>query len=123
SCLDPIRTDGGNAPAAASFKPRPQLLLADGMRTTGIRSDVTETEHIHSPATTRHGRQTRHVVLPLIAVERVEQPAIEHRLKISAKTVQMKSVGNHEVSVDAASSGLLPRDRYGRLSHINSYNV
>ena len=29
------------------------------------------------PATTSHGRQTRHVVSPLIAIERVEQPAIE----------------------------------------------
>jgi hypothetical protein len=64
----------------------------------GIRSDVTETEHVQLPATTRHGRQTRHVVSPLIAVERVEQPAIDHRLKHSAQTVQVQGIGNHEVS-------------------------
>jgi hypothetical protein len=81
SCLDPIRTDGGNAPAAATFERCPQLLLTDGMRATGIRSDVTETEHVQVPATPCHGRQTRDVVSPLIAVERVEQPTIEHRLE------------------------------------------
>ncbi len=67
-CLDPIRTDAGNAPAVATFERCPQLLLADGMWATGIRPDITETEHVQVPPTTRHGRQTRHVVSPLIAV-------------------------------------------------------
>ena len=52
---------------------------------TGTRSDVAETEHVQVPATTGHGRQTRHVVSPLIAIERVEQPAIEHRLELSVQ--------------------------------------
>jgi hypothetical protein len=93
------------------------------MRATGIRSDVTETQHVQVPATTRHRRQTRHVVSPLIAVERMEQPAIEHRLKHSAQTVQAQGIGNNEVSVYAATRGLLPRDRQYRLSHIDSQNV
>ena len=76
-CLAPIWTNGGNALAAATFERCPQLLLTDGMRTS-IRSDVAETEHVQVPATTSHGRQTRHVASPLIAIERVEQPAIEH---------------------------------------------
>jgi hypothetical protein len=78
------------------------------MRATDIRSDVTETEYVQVPATTCHGRQTHHVFSPLIAVERVEQPAIEHRLKHSAQTVQVQGVANHEVSVYAATRGLLP---------------
>jgi hypothetical protein len=122
-CLDPIRTDGGNAPAATTFERCPQLLLTDGMRATRITSDVTETQHVQIPTATRHGRQTRDVVRPLVAVERVEQPAIEHRLKHSAQTVQVQRVGNDEVSVYAASSGLLPRDRHGGLSHIDSQNM
>jgi hypothetical protein len=89
----------------------------------GIRSDVTETEHVQDPATTRHGRQTRDVFSPLIAIECVEQPAIEHRLKHPAQTVQVQGIGNHEVSVDTASRGLLPRDRQCGLSHIDSQNV
>jgi hypothetical protein len=89
----------------------------------GVRSYVTETEHVQVPATTRHGRQTCDVVSPLIAIERVEQPAIEHRLKHLAQTVQMQGIGNHEVSVEAATCGLLSRDRHRGLSHINSQDV
>lgn len=93
------------------------------MRATGTTSDVTETQHVQVPATTRHRRQARHVVSPLIAVERVEQPAIEHRLKHSAQTVQVQGIGNREVSVYAATRSLLPRDRQCGLSHIDSQNV
>jgi hypothetical protein len=75
------------------------------------------------PATTSHGRQTRHVVSPLIAIERVEQPAVKHRLKHSAQTVQVEGIGNNELSVYAATRGLLPRDRQRGLCHINSQNV
>ena len=64
----------------------PQLLLIDGMRATGVRSDVTETEHVQVAATTVHGRQICHIAPPLIALERVEQTAIEHRLEHSAQT-------------------------------------
>lgn len=67
--------------------------------------------------------QTRHVVSPLIAVERMEQPAIEHRLEHSAQPVQMQGIGNHEVSVDAAIRGLLPRDRHCGLCHVDSQNL
>ena len=75
------------------------------------------------PATTSHGRQTRHVVSPLIAIERVKQPAVKHRLKHSAQTVQVEGIGNNELSVYAATRGLLPRDRQCGLCHINSQNV
>jgi hypothetical protein len=122
-CLDPIRTDGGNAPTAATFERCPQLLLTDGMRANRTGSGVTETEHVQVRATTRHGRQTRHVIPALIAIERVEQAAIEHRLKHSAQTVQVEGIGNHEVSIYAAIRGPLPRDRHRGLSHINSQNV
>jgi hypothetical protein len=119
----PIRTDAGNAPAAATFERRGQLLPTDGMRATGIRSDVAETEHVQVPATTSHGRQTRHVVSPLIAIERVEQPAVEHRLEHSAQTVQVQGIANNELSVHAAARGLLARDRQCGLCHIDSHHV
>jgi hypothetical protein len=69
------------------------------MWATGTRSRVTETEHVQVPAVTRHGRQTGHVISPLIAVERVEQPAIEHSLKRPAQIVQVQGIGNHEIDV------------------------
>jgi hypothetical protein len=93
------------------------------MRTTGIRSDVTETEHVQVPTTTGHGRQTRRVVSPLIAIERLEQPAIKRRLKHSAQTVQVEGIGNNELSVHGATCGLLPCDRQRGLCHISSQNV
>jgi hypothetical protein len=93
------------------------------MRTTGIGSEVTETEHVQVPATSSHGRQTRRVVSPLIAIECVEEPAIEHRLEHSAEKVQVQGIGNHELSVDAATRRLLPRDRQCGLRHIDSENV
>ena len=90
---------------------------------TRIRFGVAETEHVQVPATTCHGRQTRHVVSPLIAVERVEQAAVEHRLERSAETVQVQGIGHDELSADPATRGLLPRDRQCGLCHVNSQDV
>ena len=63
SCLESIRTHGGEFPAAARFERGRQLLVTDGMR-TGVRSDVTETKHVQHPARTCHRRQTRDVISP-----------------------------------------------------------
>ena len=92
--LDPIRGDGGDVPAAASPECSSQLLLTDGMWPTGIRSGVTETEHVQVRAGARHRRQTRHVVAPLLAVERVEQPAVEHRLEDAVQALQVQGIAN-----------------------------
>jgi hypothetical protein len=75
------------------------------------------------PAASGNGRQTRHVRSPLIAVERVEQPAIEHRLEHSIQPVQVQGIGSHEVSVETANRRLLTRARQRGLSHINAENV
>ena len=75
------------------------------------------------PATTSHGREARHVVSPLVAIERVEQPAVKHRLEHPAQTVQVEGIGNHELGVYAATRGLLPRDRQCGLCHVNAQNV
>jgi hypothetical protein len=90
---------------------------------TSTRCNVTETEHVQVPATTSHRRQTRYVVSPLTAIERVEQPAIKHRLEHSAQTVQVQGIGNNELSVYAAMRGLVPRDRQRGLCHVNSQNM
>jgi hypothetical protein len=75
------------------------------------------------PTAASHGRQTRHVVSPLIGIERVEQPAVKHRLEHSAQAVQVEGIGNNELSVYAAMRGLVPRDRQCGLCHVNSQNV
>jgi hypothetical protein len=76
-CLSPLisREDATDSKTSVvTFERCLKLLLTDRMRTTGIRSDVTETEHVRVPATTSHRRQTCHLVSPLIAIDRVEDP-------------------------------------------------
>ena len=121
-CVDPLWADGGNTPAAARPECSPQLVLADGMRAASVRSDVTETEHVHVSPTTRHGGKALNVRSSLLAVERVEQTAIEHRVKHSAQAVEVHGVASHELSGYAASRGLLPGDRQCGLSHIGAQN-
>src|SRR5258707_794158 len=69
------------------------------MRATGTRSDVAETEHVQVPATTSHGRQARHVVSPLIAIEGVEQPAVEHRLEHPVQTARGQCASMRRIAV------------------------
>src|SRR5919197_680796 len=75
--------------AAAGPEHCPQLGRADGMR-TGVRPDVAEAEDVQVPATTRHGRQARDVIAPLVAVEGVEQAAIEHGVEHPVQAVEMQ---------------------------------
>ena len=65
---------------------------------------------------------SRHVVSPLIAVEAVEQPAIEHRVEHAAETLQVQGIGDREVSGYAATRRLLPSDRQCGLCHVDSQN-
>jgi hypothetical protein len=53
----------------------------------------------------------------------MEKPALEHRLERAAQTFQVEAIGEHEVSVHAATRGLLPRDRQCGLRHIHSQHV
>jgi hypothetical protein len=53
----------------------------------------------------------------------VEQPAIEHRLKLSSQTLEVQRIGNDKVRVDAASCGLRLRRRHRGLGHIDSQNA
>jgi hypothetical protein len=92
------------------------------MRAAGL-SDVAEAEHVEAAAAAGHGGQARHVVAPLVAVERVEQTAIEHGLEQSAQPVQAQRIGERELGVDAARRGLLAGGRYRGISHVDSQYV
>ncbi len=90
------------------------------MRPSAVRVDVTEAQYAQAPATGGDRRQTGHVLAPLVAIERVKQPAVEHRLEHSAELLKVQGVGKLEVSGNATSGGLLPRERQCRLSHIDA---
>jgi hypothetical protein len=65
-------------------------------------SDVAEAEHVHGRATASHGRQARHVLAPLVAIERVEHPAIR--------------------TLGPARRGLLARDRQRGFRDIDAHH-
>jgi hypothetical protein len=93
------------------------------MRASGIGVGVAEAEHVGVPADARDGRETRCVAPPLVAVEGVEQPAVEGGLERLVKAVEAKGVSDHEVRFDATSRGLFSRDRHGGLRYVDSDDV
>src|SRR6266498_5470278 len=69
-----------------------------------------------------HRRQTRHVSWSLVAVEGVEQAAVQHRLEPAPQTLQLECVSRSELDLDPTVVGLLSGDRQCRLSHVNAQN-
>jgi hypothetical protein len=70
------------------------------MRAAGLAVGVAEAEQVQGAAGTDHRRQARHIVAPLATVERVEEPAVEHRLERSAEAVQVQGVAVRELGVE-----------------------
>jgi len=121
SGLDPVRFDGGDIPSIAGVERRPQLFLTDGVRaSTG--TIVTEAQHMQGSIVLGHLRQARHVSWSLVAVEGVEQSAVQHRLKPAPQTLQPERVSRSELNLDPTVAGLRPGDRQSRLSHVNAQN-
>ena len=84
SRLNPVRFNGGDIPSIVGFERRSPFFLGHGVRTRS-GTIVTEAQPIKGCIVLRHRRQTRHVFWPLVAVEGVEQPAVQHRLKLAPK--------------------------------------
>ena len=110
SRLNPVRFDGGDIPSIAGVERRSQLFLTDGVRAS-IGTIVTEAHHIQGSIMLGHRRQSRHVSWSLAAVEGVEQPAVQHRLKPAPQTLQLERVSRSELNLDPAVVGLRSGDR------------
>jgi hypothetical protein len=57
-----------------------------------------------------------------VAIEGVEQSAVQYRLKPAPQTLQMERVSRYELNVDPAVVGLLSGDRQRCLGHVNTQN-
>src|SRR5437870_12941636 len=79
-----------------------------------IGTIVTEAQHIQNSIVLGHRRQTRHVSWSLLAVEGVEQSAVQHCLKPAPQTLQMERVSRSELNPDPKVVGLLSGDRQRR---------
>ena len=88
-----------------------------------VGSGVTETQHVNDTPVTSHRRETRRVVEPLIALEAVEQPAIEHRVERAIETIQVQGIGSRELRVETAIRSLLPGERQRGLGHVHAKNL
>ena len=80
SRLNPFRLDGGDTPSIAGIERRFQLFPADGVRAS-IGTVVTEAQDIQRPIMLGHLRQALHVFGSLVAVEGMEQSAVQHSVK------------------------------------------
>jgi len=112
SRLNPVRFDGDDVPSIGGAERLSQRFLTDGVRAS-IGTIITEAQHIHGSVALGYRRQTGHVSWPLVAVEGMEQSAVQHRLKPVAQTLQMERVGGGELDLDSTaasvfSGGLLP---------------
>src|SRR5436190_23635942 len=74
------------------------------MRAASAGTDVAEAQHIQGAATLRHRRQTRRVVPPLVAIEGVEEAAVQHRVEHAPQLTELQRVGHRELGIDSRSS-------------------
>src|SRR5580658_6279345 len=81
---------------------------------------IAEAEDIQHAAGLGYGREARHIFRPLIGVEGVEQPAVEHRLELAAEAFEMERVGRFEPGFDSSIRGLLPGGSESRLGHVDA---
>ena len=121
SRLNPVRFDGGDIPSIAGVERRSQLFLTDGVRAS-IGTIVAEAQHIQGSIVLGHRRQARHVSWSLVAVERVEQSAVQYGLKPAPQSLQVERVSRGELNLDPTVVGLLSGDRQCRLGHVNAQN-
>src|SRR5207247_5510738 len=98
---------------------RSQLFLTDGVR-AGIGTIVTEAQHIQGSIVLDHRRQARHVSRSLVAVERVEQSAVQHRFKPAPQAIELKRVSRSELNLDSTVVGLLPGYRQCGLRNVHA---
>jgi hypothetical protein len=121
SRLNPVWFDGDDIPSMARVEPGSQLFLTDGVRAS-IGAIVTEAQDIQGSIVLCHRRETRHVSGSLVAVEGVEQPAVQHRVEHAPQTLQLEHVSRSELNLDPTVVGLLSGDRHCGLRHVNAQN-
>jgi hypothetical protein len=121
SRVNPVRFDGGDLPSRPGVERRAQLFLPDGVRAR-IGTIVTEAQHIQGSVVLGHRRQARHISWSLVAVEGVEQSAVQHRREPAPQTLQLERVRHSERNLDPTVVGLRSGDGQCRLRHVNAQN-
>ncbi len=70
---------------------------------TNVGTIITEAQHIQGSTASGRRCQTRYISWPLVAVEGMEQPAIQHRFEHAPQTVQLQGVSRNELDFDPSS--------------------
>jgi hypothetical protein len=122
SRLKPVRFDGGEIPSSTGVERRSQLFLRNGVR-AGIGTIVAEAQHVQGSVVRGHRRQASHISWTLLAVEGVEQSAVQHRLERSPQALQMERINRGKLNLDPAVPGLLSGHCQCRLRHVNAQNL
>ena len=118
-----VRRDGADAPAAVGVQRRPQLVLTERMGSVRTRAHVAEAEDVQAAAGTDHRREARDVLASLLAIERVEQRAVEHRVELPAECLEAQRIGDEELGVRAAIGSSRSRDRHRGRRNVEPEHV
>jgi hypothetical protein len=121
SRADAIGCDVDDVPPITSGERRSQLVLTNGMRPR-IGALVTKAQNVESSTGLHHGREIRHVRGSLVAIERVEESAIQDRIETASERCQVERVGHIKSSVDATVGRLRPGHRDRRLGNVDTEN-
>src|ERR1700677_3869689 len=92
--VDDSRFDGGDHPPLREGSPN--LVLSHSARPPVAALEVAEAKHVIPATRTNHCSQTVDVTLSLAVIENVEEPAVEHRVKLFAQINEAKSVAYQE---------------------------
>src|SRR6516165_10523616 len=104
SRLKPLTFDGGDMPSTAGVERRSYCFLTDGVR-SDIGTIVTEAQHVHGSTVLGHRCQARHVLWSLVAVEGVEESAVQYGLKPAPQTLQRERVSKGELHLETTVVG------------------
>ena len=85
-----------------------------------IGAAVAEAQHVHGSAALGHRGDVRGEIAPLVGIEGVEQPAVQHGVKPATQTAQLERVSHRELGLEVTLFGLLAGDRQCGLGHVNA---
>jgi hypothetical protein len=120
--LKPVWFNGGDMPPIAAVERRSQLFLTDWVRAR-IRIIITEAQHMERCIVLSDRCQTCCVSRSLVAIEGVEQSAVQHCLKLAPQTLQLERVSRSELNLDPTIAGLFSGDCQCRFSYVNTQNL
>src|SRR3954452_23687821 len=84
---------------------------------------VTEAEQVAAPAGAEHGVQSIDVTRPIVIVENVEQPAVDHHVEAGVGQRHGQHVARVEPDVETALSRLAPGAFDGNLRKVDAQRV